>query len=153
MTGIWNDVRFALRGLVRNPAFTVIAVLTLALGIGANTAVFTLVDGVLLSPLPFPDSDRLVSIRHLGRDGQDNLPVSTGLYLLYRQQVKLITGIALHQDAGLNLAPEGVEPLRVDGQSVTPSFFDVLRVQPALGRAFTAEDRSEERRVGKECRL
>jgi putative ABC transport system permease protein len=140
MTGTTNDVRFALRGLLRNPAFTAIAVLTLALGIGANTAVFTLVDGVLLSPLPYPESDRLVSISHLGRDGQDVLPVSTGLYLLYREQVKSIAGIALHQQAGLNLALDGEEPLRVDGQSITPSFFDVLKVQPALGRAFNEED-------------
>jgi putative ABC transport system permease protein len=140
MTGMWNDVRFALRGLLRNPGFTAIAVLTLALGIGANTAVFTLVDGVLLSPLPFPESDRLVSISHLGRDGQDKLPVSTGLYLLYREQVKSMEGIALHQGAGLNLALDENDPIRVDGQFVTPSFFDVLEVQPALGRAFTGED-------------
>jgi predicted permease len=137
MTGMWNDVRFAARGLLRSPGFTSVAALTLALGIGATTAVFTMVDGVLLSPLPYPDSDRLASIRHLGRDGRDALPVSTGLYLLYDEQVRSIESISLNQGAAFNLAGEGEEPVRVEGQAVTPSFFEVLKVQPALGRAFT----------------
>jgi predicted permease len=136
MTGTWNDFRFAVRGLLRSKGFTSVAVLTLALGIGANTAVFTLVDGVLIQPLPVAEPERLVRISHLGRDGQDVLPVSTGLYLLYDREVRSIDGIALHQGNQLNLAADGEEPLRVEAQTVTPSFFDVLRVQPVLGRAF-----------------
>jgi hypothetical protein len=66
MAGTWNDMRYAVRGLFRNPGFTVVAVLTLALGIGASTAVFTLVDGVVLSPLPFAEPDRLVQVSHVG---------------------------------------------------------------------------------------
>ena len=79
MTGFLDDVRLAVRGLRRSPGFAVVAVVTLALGIGASTAVFTLVDGVLLKSLPFPAPERLVSIQHLGRGGADQLPVSDGL--------------------------------------------------------------------------
>ena len=82
-SGWLGELRFALRGLARNRAFTGATVLTLGLGIGASTAVFTLVDGVLIRPLPFRDSDRLVSLQHDGRNGQDQLPMSTGLYVLY----------------------------------------------------------------------
>jgi putative ABC transport system permease protein len=137
MTGAWNDFRFAVRGLLRSPGFTTVAVMTLALGIGANTAVFTLVDGVLISPLPVSEPERLIRISHLGRDGQDQLPVSTGLYLLYDREVRGIESIALHQANQLNMAADGEEPLRVEAQTVTPSYFEVLRVQPMLGRAFT----------------
>ena len=89
-----DDLKYAVRRLVRSPGFTFVAVLSLALGIGANTAVFTLVDGVLLSPLPYHDADELVSIRHIGRDGEDQLPMSQGLYGLYREQARAIDGIA-----------------------------------------------------------
>src|SRR5688572_22890242 len=109
MTGTWNDFRFAVRGLFRSPGFTSVAVLTLALGIGANTAVFTLVDGVLLSPLPVSEPERLIRISHLGRDGQDQLPVSTGLYLLYDRELRSIESIALHQGAQVNMATDGEE--------------------------------------------
>jgi len=137
-TGLWNDLRFAVRGLIRYPTFTVIAVVTLALGIGANTAVFTLVDGVLLSPLPFDASAELISVRHEGREGRDALPMSQGLYVLYREQASSIDEIALYRSTAVNLVSEG-EPERITVQVVTPSFFDVLRVDAVLGRTF-AED-------------
>jgi putative ABC transport system permease protein len=136
MTGMFNDLRFAARSLLRYPTFTAIAVLTLALGIGANTAVFTLVDGVLLSPLPFDEANDLVALEHQGREGRDQLPMSQGLYFLYRDQVTSLDGIALHVGSTVNLVSQG-EPLRVRIQAVTPGFFDVLRVEPALGRTFT----------------
>ena len=139
MTGLYDDLRFALRGLLRYPAFSVVAVLTLALGIGANTAVFTLVDGVLIRPLPFPQPDRLVSIGHLGRDGADRLPMSQGLYLLYRQQASSLSGIGLYRPSVVNLVGEG-DPQRVPAQVVTPGFFDVVGVKPAMGRGFTEEE-------------
>jgi hypothetical protein len=90
MSGLLADLRLALRSLVRHPTFAGVAVVTLALGIGANTAVFTLVDGVLLSPLPFAEPDRLIEIRHVGRGGADQLPMSQGLYVLYREQAATI---------------------------------------------------------------
>ncbi len=139
MTGVVNDGRFALRALLRRPAFAAIAVLTLALGIGANTAVFTLVDGVLLQPLPFHEPDRLVALEHLGREGRDELPMSQGLYLLYAEEASSLDGIALYAGTVVNLMAEG-EPERVPAQAVTPSFFPVLRVQAARGRTFTEDE-------------
>jgi len=139
MTGMFNDMRFAVRSLLRYPTFTAIAVLTLALGIGANTAVFTLVDGVLLSPLPFDDADDLVALEHLGREGRDELPMSTGLYFLYREQASALEEIALYAGSTVNLVSEG-EPERVRVQAVTPGFFNVLRVEPVLGRTFTEDE-------------
>ena len=139
MSGLFNDVRLALRSLLRRPGFTGVAVLTVALGIGANTAVFTLVDGVLLRPLPFEDPDELLSLEHLGRDGQDELPMSAGLYVLYRDQARTLESVALHNQTAGNLMAEG-QPERVIGQSVTPSFFRVLGVEAALGRTFTDEE-------------
>jgi len=136
MSGLVADLRFALRNLIRHPTFAGVAILTLALGIGANTAVFTLVDGVLLSPLPFAEPDELLEIRHVGRGGQDQLPMSQGLYVLYREQASGIEEIALFSPAQPNLVTEGVVE-RIQAQNVTPSFFTVLGVEPALGRTFT----------------
>jgi predicted permease len=139
MKGLLNDLRYAVRGLLRYPAFTVVAVITLALGIGANTAVFTLVDGVLIRPLPFQDPDRLISIQHLGRDGQDELPISDGLYLLYGEQASSLEEIAMFASTEVNLVA-GEEPERLPVQMVTPSFFGVLGVGPVLGRSFLPEE-------------
>ncbi len=139
MTGLLNDLRYAIRGLVRYPAFTIVAVVTLALGIGANTAVFTLVDGVLLRPLPFQDPDELVSIEHLGREGQDQLPISDGLYLLYKEQAASLKGIAMAVPTEINILV-GDEPERVPIQVVTPGFFEVLGVSPGVGRGFLTEE-------------
>jgi putative ABC transport system permease protein len=136
MNGLSNDLRFAARSLGRSTTFTGIAVLTLALGIGANTAVFTLVDGVLLSPLPFDGSGELIAVRHQGRDGQDQLPMSTGLYGLYRDQATALDDIALYGSSTVNLVWES-EPERIQIQAVTPGFFDILRVEPVVGRTFT----------------
>lgn len=139
MTPLLADLRFALRSLLRYPTFSAVAVLTLALGIGANTAVFTMVDGVLLSPLPFEEPDQLIAIRHLGRGGADQLPMSQGLYALYRDQASSIEEIALYGPAAPNLVTEGLAE-RVTAQMVTPSFFDVLGVEAAQGRTFTEEE-------------
>ena len=139
MAGLFNDLRFALRGFTRSPGFTAVAVLTLTLGIGATTAVFTLVDGVILEPLPFPDPDELVSVQHEGRGGEDRLPISVGLYLLYAAQAGSFESIAMHRPTVVNLLGDG-DPERIAGSSVTPSFFGVLGVGAALGRTLLAED-------------
>lgn len=139
MAGFLNDLRYAVRGLARNPIFTAVGVVTLALGIGANTAVFTLVDGVLIRPLPFEASEQLLSVRHLGRDGQDELPISPGLYLLYADQVSSMEAVTMFYSTAQTMVL-GEEPERVRMQAVTPSFFHVLGVQPALGRAFLPEE-------------
>ncbi len=139
MSGLWRDLVHALRRLRRAPAFTGVAVATLALGIGANTAVFTLVDGVLLRPLPFPDAEELVSLEHLGRDGQDELPVSPGLYLLYRDRSATLASVGLHAETAATLVVEG-QPERVDGLQVTPDWFTTLGVPAARGRTFTGDE-------------
>lgn len=136
MRGFYDDLRLAARSLLRYPAFTWIAVLTLALGVGANTAVFTLVDGVLLSPLPYGEPDELIALEHQGRDGRDRLPMSTGLYLLYQERAETMEELALHTTTAVNLISDG-EPERMLVQAVTPTFFDVLGAAPALGRAFS----------------
>jgi putative ABC transport system permease protein len=134
-----NEFRFAIRGLARTPGFTVVAVITLALGIGATTAVFTLVDSVLLRALPYPESDRILAIRHEGRGGEDQLPMSTGLYLLYRDHARSLSAIALQGNAVMNITGEN-DAERVTGASVTPSIHDVLRTMPALGRRLLETD-------------
>jgi predicted permease len=139
MTGVLNDLRYAVRGLIKHPAFSVVAVVTLALGIGANTAVFTLVDGVLIRPLPFSEPQELISIRHLGREGQDRLPISEGLFLLYKEQASSLEGIAMFSPAAVNILV-GEEPERVAIQAVTPSFFEVLGSSPVVGRGFLPEE-------------
>jgi predicted permease len=135
VSGMFNDLRFAMRGLLRHPGFTAVAALTLALGIGANTAVFTLVDGVLIRPLPYRDADRLVSLEHLGREGRDQLPMSVGLYITYGRQARSLESLALYRGTALNVVNEG-EAQRMRAQMVTPSFFRVLGVEAALGRTF-----------------
>ena len=139
VAGFWNDLRFALRVLIRSPGFSAVAVLTLMLGIGATTAVFTLVDGVILKPLPFPDPGELVSVRHQGRDGADQLPMSSGLYLLYADQAGSFESIAMYSRTVVNLVGDG-DPERISGVSATPSFFSVIGVDAALGRGMVAED-------------
>jgi predicted permease len=138
-SGIMGDLQLALRGLARNGAFTAATVLTLALGMGATTAVFTLVDGVLIRPLPFRESERLTSLRHIGRDGADQLPMSQGLYVLYGKRVKQLEAISLYSATNVNLVIEG-EPERIPAQVITPGYLRTLGVQVAKGREFTAEE-------------
>ncbi len=139
MSGLLNDLRFALRGLMRAPEFSLVAVVTLMLGIGATTAVFTLVDGVILKPLPYTDPGELVSVSHEGRDGADQFPMSPGLYLLYGEQAGSFESIAMHRPTVVNLMGDG-DPERIAGRSVTPSFFTVLGVDAVIGRTLTVDD-------------
>ena len=139
MAGLFGDLRIAARSLARRPMFTAIAVLTLALGIGATTTVFTLVDGVLIRPLPYADSGELLSLQHEGRDGQDQLPMSTGLYVLYRDQARTLESVGLYTRTAVNLVADA-QPERILGQAVTPSFFEVLGVGAVRGRTFLEEE-------------
>ncbi|MEQ9568624.1 MAG: ABC transporter permease, partial [Longimicrobiales bacterium] len=139
MGGFWRDLRLAARSLLRRPGFTAVAVLTVGLGIGVNTAVFTLVDGVLLRPLPLPEPEELVSLQALGRDGQDELPQSAGLHFLYRDRARTLETVAMFTPSSANLVRDG-EPERILGQAATPTFFTALGVPPARGRTFTEEE-------------
>ena len=139
MAGLLNDLRYAVRGLLRHPAFTIVAVVTLALGIGANTAVFTLVDGVLVRPLPYPEPQELLAIEHQGREGQDELPISDGLYLLYGEQA---SSLRVHRHVRrLGDQPDGRRRAGTGPRSVCHTeFLEVLEVPPADGRGFLPEE-------------
>ena len=136
-----RDIRFALKLLTREKAFSVAALLTLALCIGANTAIFTVLDSVVLRSLPFPEPDRLVSMYNLYPRvgvtdyGANGVPD----YLDRRKLTRVFSDVALIGIQGYDVGLPG-SPQRVNGQYVTPSFFNVLKVQPVLGRVFTQDE-------------
>lgn len=135
-----NDLKFAMRQLAKNPAFTIVAVLTLALGIGANTAIFTVANGVLLKPLPLPDSERILSLWEAGPGrGFDKVPASAANYLDWKSQAKSFTAISAWQPASINIGAEGGNPERWTGALVHQNFFDVTGVRPVLGSEFLPE--------------
>ena len=136
-----QDIRFGLRMLGKNPGFTAVAVLTLAIGIGANTAMFSLVNGVLLKPLPYTDSDRLVALFENQREqGQDFVNLTAPGFTDWRAQSSVFEELAAYQPGGFDLTGTG-DPARLSGIRASASLFPLLRVKPALGRGFTeAED-------------
>src|SRR5262245_19919768 len=138
MTSLLHDLRYAVRLLRRQPGFALVAVLTLALGIGANTAVFTVINGVLLRPLPYADPDRLVTLLN-GRNGRLSAAFSPPNYLDITTQSGVFAGAAAFQPSTANLTGQG-DPQRIEGAYVTATFFQVLGVAPRLGRAFTYDD-------------
>ena len=130
------DVRFALRIFAKNPAFTFVSLLTLALGIGANTAIFSLVNSILLKPLPYRDPDRLVRMMQASpKLGLASWGVSQADFNAYREQNRSFEAMAIHNLGGINLTGEG-EPERLPVSNVTADFFKVLGVSPILGRTF-----------------
>lgn len=137
----WQDLRYGVRMLMKNPVFTLIAVLTLALGIGANAAIFSVVNAVLLRPLPYPESERLMWIGQVYGGNQQG--AGEPKFLFWHEHSQLFESMAATSGfggAGGNLAG-GSEAEYVDGIRVSHDFFRVLGVEPALGRAFTeAED-------------
>jgi putative ABC transport system permease protein len=141
----WSELRFAARRLRRAPSFAAAVVLVLALGVGATTAVFSLVNGILLEPLPFPEPGRLVRLRHTVRDGgAATVDQSDASVMLYQSAARAFDGVAAWRfDNGILGASEPSQTaIRVRGARVTSNFFDVMGVRPALGRAFaTGEDR------------
>jgi predicted permease len=138
-----QDVRHAVKGLARKPFFTALAGVTLAIGIGANTAIYSVVDSVLLNPLPYPDSDRVVTANHTAPGlNVPILPYSEGMYLTYHQAMTTLESMAVFQQDNVNLVL-GSEPERLASARVTEDFFDVLGVAPALGRAIGPGDDRE----------
>ena len=134
-----SDVKYALRTLAKSPGFTLVAVLTLALGIGANTAIFSVVNAVLLKPLPFPSPDRLVAVgstnlREPDRSHQFN-SLSYPDFFDFRNQDRTFECISSYRGGSYALVNEqGAQ--NVQGLRVSAEFFDVLGVRPAIGRAF-----------------
>lgn len=147
MRSIWQDLRYATRVLAKSPGFAAVAVLTLALGIGANTAIFTVVYGVLLRPLPFPQPDRIVQLAEAFREDSDEMDLSWNELEHLREYGQLFEHIAGYTDVGFNLAT-GTEAEHVRGVPASAEYFQVLGVRPALGRDFLPEeDRGEGQRV------
>ena len=137
-----QDLRFGVRTLRKSPAFTAIAILTLAMGIGANTAIFSVVHAVLLKPLPFPDSDRLVQVWEkvsLPNYQNDQNSPSPGNFADWKTQSTAFEDISAYRNRSFNLTGSG-EPLRVEGEQVSASLFSLLKVNATLGRIFSAKD-------------
>ena len=137
---VYRDVRFAVRMLGRSPVFTIVAVLTLALGIGANVAVFTLVDAVLLRPLPLHQPDRLVMLSesHI-QSGQQRVGLLPGSLLDWRERSRSFDAMSLVW-SGPFFATNRHEPARITGARVSPNFFRVIGVEPILGRTFPSSE-------------
>src|SRR5262245_19507901 len=135
MESLLKDVRHGIRSLLKHRGFTAVAVVTLALGIGANTAIFSVVNAVLLRPLPYPHPDRLVALSATSTDDPD-ISISYPDYLDWRAQQTVFDDMAARLPTG-GIITGANEPERVIGRMVTPSFFSTLGVQPMLGRGFT----------------
>src|SRR5262249_22590852 len=145
LDAVWRDFHYGLRQVGRNPAFSAIAIATLALGVGVNTAMFSAVDAVLIRPLPYLDADRLVMIwddmRDIGFPKQSAAPAE---WRAWRQYNAVFTDIAATQSTQAILGNDG-EPEEVPARRVTANLWSVLGVQPLLGRVFTEDE--EARRV------
>lgn len=143
MSTLFQDLRYGTRILLKQPAFTLVAVVTLALGIGANTAIFSLVNSILLRPLPFRDPDNVVRlIQASPKLGLDTWGVSQADFAAYREQNRSLESIALFNNSAINLTGDG-EPERLPMSSVTADFFKVLGVNPVLGRTFVEGEDAE----------
>jgi len=142
MAHLWQDVRFAVRTLGKSPVFVVVAVLSLALGIGANTAIFSLVDQILLRLLPVKDPQQLVLLWGRGQHyGSNNGPnkLSYPMYTDFRDQNQVFSGMFAKWTTAMSVAVDG-KTERVEGELVSGTYFPVLGVGPAIGRVFSPDD-------------
>ncbi len=147
MQAFFGDLRFAIRMLAKNPGFTLAAIVTLALGIGANVAIFTVTSALLLRPLPYRDPQGLVSL-----DVKSKTTDFGGTLLRYeliRDHAQSFESVAAWANDNLNLTGRG-EPLQVPVARVTPNFFSTLGVQPQLGRTFTQQEGRPEGPAGRD---
>jgi len=140
MQNLWQDLKFALRMLRKNPGFTAVAVLTLALGIGANTAIFSLVHTVLLQSLPYTGADRLLSLQQYEtRSGTHGVPLSLPKFQLIAAQSQTLESVGVYYLRDVSLLTPG-EPEVVSAARVSAGFFKVLGVAPARGRTFLPQE-------------
>ena len=141
-----RDISYSTRVLLKNYPFTIVVVLTLALGIGANTAIFSFANGILLRPLPYPQSDRLAVLDETAlKRGVDSMSVSYPNFLDWREQNTVFQDIGLHFGTSRFALSGAGEPVEIRGSRVTQGLFEILRVSPVLGRTFTAdEDRPDQ---------
>ena len=133
------DVRYGVRRLRRSPGFAAVAILTLALGIGASTAIFSAVNPVLFEPLPYPGADRLTMIWDLMREG-GRLDVTFGTFREFQQRARSFDALAVMKPWQPTIIGGGQDPERLDGQQVSAAYFDVLATKPSLGRTFQSSD-------------
>jgi predicted permease len=138
MGTLFEDVRYGIRMLRNNPGFTAIALLTLTLGIGANTAVFSIVNGVLLNPLPFPDSDKLLVLFESKPNFKEG-SISYPNFLDWQRENHAFTSIAAYRPDSFSLTGAGAAE-QVQGKMVSADFFSLLGVNPLIGRTFTAQE-------------
>ncbi len=138
MQTFWQDIRYGLRMLVKNPGFTAIAIVTLALGIGANTALFTVVNGVLLNPLPYQEPERLVALYAKTKEFSQS-SISYPNFLDWQRENRSFTALAAFRADDLNLAGVG-EPERLRTEMISATFFPILGVKPVVGRVFTEQE-------------
>ncbi|MFZ3244768.1 MAG: ABC transporter permease, partial [Candidatus Acidiferrales bacterium] len=139
MNTLIQDIRYGLRMLLKNPGVTLLAVCALALGIGANAAIFSVADPLLLRPEPFPNLSRLALMFNKVGTLTDENSMYPADYEAIRTQSRSFEQLAAHTGESLSLTGQG-DPERVQGEKVTPNFFDVLGVQPLMGRGFTAQE-------------
>jgi predicted permease len=139
MQALWQDLRYGFRALARKPGFTVVAIIALALGIGANTAIFSVINSVLLRPLAYQEPERLVVINHDYPKINLKASVSAIGYTHYRDNAKSFESVAAVTGGGFNLTGGG-DPEQLNGSLVTHNFFSALGARPALGRLFLPEE-------------
>ena len=134
------DLRFALRQLLKSPGFTVLAVLTLAIGVGLNTAIFSLIDDLFLRGLPYTDTDRVVHFYENAKDRDLNdIPMSAPRFVYFRTAQNLFTDVAAENFSAFTLTGLG-DPVQVFGGKLTSNYFGLLGVKPSLGRNFLPEE-------------
>jgi putative ABC transport system permease protein len=133
---VTQDVRYAFRSLARAPGFTLVALLTLALGIGGTTAIFSVVDGILLRPLPYPEPDSIVRLSPTTASAESDAAFSPGDYLDYRNQSSAFTHLAAYRQNAVDLTGRG-DPVRLGAIETTGAFFDVFGLPPLAGRTFS----------------
>jgi predicted permease len=140
MSGLWGDVKLAARMLAKRPGFTTVAVITLALGIGANTAIFSVVNGLMLKPLPVPEAGRLVALTEVEPDVSFPHALSYPNFLDYRAMDEVFADASVFVPYFFRISVEGSAPERVVPLVVGPTFFEMLDLQAAHGRTFRAQD-------------
>src|SRR5579863_2785634 len=134
-----SQLRQVLRRLRRDPLFTVVAIITLALGVGANSVIFGVLEGILLKPLPYPQPERLVYVGHTAPGiGFPEGPSSPSNYFIYREQNRTFQDIGLYTNDSVSITGTA-EPEQVRALDVTDGILPILGVQPILGRSFTSE--------------
>ena len=139
MENLWHNLKFALRTLAKNPGFTAVAAITLALGIGASTAIYSVIDAVLLTPLPYEEPDRLVMLRE--SSSSPMIPMSAEEFLRLEETAKTLEGIAALDLVDFNVVwDSGAE--RTTGAMVSADFFELFGVRPILGRSFAGDERA-----------